>query len=166
MKVVEEVVWVVEVARVVLELATLDDTELEAGADVGDDEPLADVEATVDDATDEGAEELATVADEEGADDDNADDDNAPCEELDVETETGAVVEDDEKAVAVVIIEALFCATATGFSVYMLSRFPLPQISELLPAHFMEQSLWRVALAAAGLSVEPHQHSRPYSTPA
>lgn len=171
--VVEEVVLVVEVARVVFDPATLDDAELEAGADedVANEELPIDVEATVEEATDEGADGPKAVAEEDGATDElfvdtdgGADDEDTngvviTCEEVGVETATGDVVAAEEKTVAVVIIEALPCATAAGFSLYMLRRFPLPQISELFPAQGIEQSLWRVAFTAPGLSVEPHQHS-------
>ncbi|KAI9873222.1 MAG: hypothetical protein M1830_000683 [Pleopsidium flavum] len=179
-KVVEEVVLVVEVVRVVFDPATLDDAEPVAGADedIANDEPPVDVEATVEDIADEVIDELGVVPadddateellvdNDEDADDDDTDCEALTCEKLGVETATGDVVAAEEKTVAVVIIEALLCATTAGFNLYMLRRPPLPQISELFPAQGMEQSLCRVAFTAPELSVEPHQHSEPYSRPA
>lgn len=134
------------------------------------DELLDDPEADAND-EDDVDEDVDEDVDHDETEDEIADDeDELGCKVVpdeDVADEVGtAVVDSVENAVAVVIREELPCATAAGFSLYMVRRLPLPQISELFPAQVIEQSLWSVALTAAGLSVEPHQHSCPYSRPA
>lgn len=152
---VEEVVLVVDVARVVLDPDALDGAELDTGAD-----------------EEAGDDEVAGAADEDDAANAAEADDGAEpdCEVVPdgVAADEGgtADVDPEEKAVAVVIKEELSFAIAAGFNLYMVSRLPAPQISELFPAQVIEQSLWSVALTVAGLSAEPHQHSWPYSRPA
>lgn len=151
----EEAVLVVDVARVALDPGTLEGTELDTGADeeAGNDELLV-----VGAAADADEDDAANAAEAEGGGE-------LDCEAA-VDEGGTADVDPEEKVVAVVIKEELSLATAAGFNLYMVSRLPAPQISELFPAQVIEQSLWSVALTVAGLSAEPHQHSWPYSRPA
>lgn len=52
-----------------------------------------------------------------------------------------------------------------GLRVYKVRRLDAPHISVLFPEQTLLHWVSEVALTAAVLSVEPHQHSRPYSRP-
>ena len=124
-KVFEEVVLVVDVARVVLDPAALDDAELEIGVDEDD----VDGELLVDDAAEDAKDEVEGDAEDDDATDeaanddddivDDATDDDATTDDADDEGEDEAgiaVVDPMEKVDAVVTEEEPSCATAAGFS--------------------------------------------------
>lgn len=109
---------VVDIARVVFDPEALDDTELETGADVdvvadGTDDELeaaneeVDIDELLDDPDGDANADNATAEDDV--------EDAVPDEEL-VDEVGIAVVDPEEKVVAVVTSEEFPCATAAGFS--------------------------------------------------